>query len=491
MSLYDDLVKIVGSKYCSDKNYICITYSRGLDPCLPEIIPQIVVRPETTDEIAEIVKIANKYSTPILPRGGGCGLMGGSKPISEDTIVLDLTRMDKILDINEEDHCVTVQCGINWSRLNSVLFDKGFYTGNMGPGSGLNASIGGGLSHHSGGGGGCAKYGKCSENCIGLEVVLGTGEIITLGSQENKSVKKPFTRLGLGPDLMGIFLGDNGVMGVKTEATLKIFPKPPFFSGKTYFIKDNPYENSQRIVLEMIKKGWSKSLGLYDFFFTPPAQIMGITTDRLIEPWGDIKGGVIFYVTEAFNEKILEKNSKTLENIAKKYSTKELGPSAEEGNITSWFYGENGHWQIYHQGFSLLGPGYFAATTEVIVPISKYPTVLKKLDDWEERKHDDLFEADAVAGVSHVVMLNHNSCYVGSGLAATSDEDLKEDVIQLWKDQLQLLLNEGCVLYMCGQIGSHVMVDSRMYSNEFYGFFRKIKDISDPNNIISPGKFRF
>jgi len=113
MALYDDLAKIVGNKYCSDKDYICVAYSRGLDPCLPEIIPQIVVRPETTEEVIEIVKIANNYETPILPRGGGCGLMGGSKPINEDTIVLDLTRMDKILDIDEENHCITVQCGIN------------------------------------------------------------------------------------------------------------------------------------------------------------------------------------------------------------------------------------------------------------------------------------------------------------------------------------------------------------------------------------------
>ena len=71
--------------------------------------------------------------------------------------------------------------------------------------SGLNASIGGSLSHHSGGGGGCAKYGKCSENCIGLEVILGTGEVIRLGSQENRYVEKPFVRLALGPEPGPIF----------------------------------------------------------------------------------------------------------------------------------------------------------------------------------------------------------------------------------------------------------------------------------------------
>ncbi|TXT66172.1 MAG: putative FAD-linked oxidoreductase [Promethearchaeota archaeon] len=491
MSLYDELVSIVGEKYCTDKDYICVAYSRGLDPCLPEIIPQIVLRPDSTEQVVEIVQVANKYTTSIVPRGGGCGLMGGSKPISKECIVVDLTRMDKILDIDEDNKTVTVQCGINWSRLNAVLFDKGYYTGNMGPGSGLNASIGGGLSHHSGGGGGCAKYGKCSENCVGLEVVLGTGKVITLGSQENIYVKKPFQRLGLGPDLMGIFLGDNGTMGVKTTATLKIFPKPPYFSGKTYLLEEKPYENTRDMVLEMMKKGWSKSLGIYDYFFTPPPSVLGIATDNLIKTWDNITGGVIFYVTEAFDERVLERNSELLEGIAKKYSTRELGPSVEEGNITDWFYGEQGHWQVYHSLLSLTSPDNFACTTEVMVPIAQLSKILHMLDEWEEEKIDDLFEADAFSGVSHVVMLPHNSCYIGGGLTASSDEDLKEDVIKLWKEQFELLLHHGAVLYMCGQIGSQVLVDSRIYNPQFYTFFTQIKDIVDPNHIISPGKFKF
>jgi FAD/FMN-containing dehydrogenase len=218
---------------------------------------------------------------------------------------------------------------------------------------------------------------------------------------------------------------------------------------------------------------------------------MGITTYHLIETWGDIKGGIVFYVTEAFDEKVLERNSEILENIAKKYSTRELGPSPEEGNITDWYYREHGHWQIYHSLFSLIGPDNFACTTEVIVPISQFPEILQKLDDWEEEKHEELFEADAEAGVSHVVMLNHNSCYIGSGLTATHNEELREDVIKLWKEQFELLLKEGAVLYMCGQIGSHVLVDSRAYSDQYYDFFKKVKNLVDPNHIISPGKFRF
>jgi len=218
---------------------------------------------------------------------------------------------------------------------------------------------------------------------------------------------------------------------------------------------------------------------------------MGITTDKLIESWGDIKGGVIFYVTEAFDQKVLDRNSEILEGIAKRYSTSELGPSLEEGNITTWFYKEQGHWQVYHPLFSICGPGYYATSTEVIVPVSKFPEILHKLDLWEEEKNEELFEADAEAGTSHIVFLNDNSCYIGSGLIATSNEELKEDVIALWKDQFEYLLKEGGILYMCGQIGSNTLVDSRVYDERFYAFFKRVKDLVDPNHILSPGKFRF
>lgn len=491
MVLYDELANVVGQKYCSDKDYINVAYSRGLDPVLPEIIPQIVLRPESTDQVKEIVDICNKYKTPLLPRGGGCGLMGCSKPISNDTVLLDLSRMNKILDIDLDNHIVTAQAGISWSTLNSALFEKGFYTGNMGPGSGLNAAIGGGMSHHSGGGGGCAKYGKCTENCAGLEVVLGSGEVIKFGSQENRYVEKPFCRLGLGPDLMGIFLGDNGTMGIKTEVSLNIYPKPPYFSGKTWHIKDPSYDNVRSMIEEMISKGWSRDLGIYDFFFTPPPSVMAITTDSSIKSWGKISGGVVTYVHEAFDEKVLERNEEILAKIAGKYSQKELGPEPEKGNVAKWFYGEQGHWQFYHQLFSCLGSDYFACTTECMVPVSRMPEVMRKIDTWEEEKRDELFECDSESGVSHVVMLNHNSCYLGSGLTARHAEENREKVIELWRDQFDMLSKSGACIYMCGQIGSQVLVDSPIYTDNFYAFFKKIKQLCDPNGIISPGKFRF
>ncbi|MEM4675580.1 MAG: FAD-binding oxidoreductase, partial [Nitrososphaerota archaeon] len=145
---------VVGPDYVSAEDFVLYTYSRGIGGGLEEVMPEYVVRPGSTEEVSKIVRIANKYRIPIVPRGGGCCLMGGSKPIEKGGIVVDLTRMNKIVDVNLEAMTVTVECGITWAKLNTFLFEKGYYTGTLGPGSGMSATVGGGLSHHSVGGGG-------------------------------------------------------------------------------------------------------------------------------------------------------------------------------------------------------------------------------------------------------------------------------------------------------------------------------------------------
>ncbi|MFX1420029.1 MAG: FAD-binding oxidoreductase, partial [Promethearchaeota archaeon] len=210
--LYNKLEKIVSDKYLSNDIYVRHAYSRNVDLVL-QGVPDIVIRPKNAQEISEILKVVNEENIPIIPRGGGDCEFGGSKPISDEGIVLDLKRMDNILNLDQENLIVTVEAGISWGKLNEYLCHYGLYTGCMGPGSGMTASIGGGISHQSVGGGGCAKYGSCTNQLVSLEVVLPTGEIIETGSQANKYSKFPFNRFGNGPDLSGLFCGDNGIFG--------------------------------------------------------------------------------------------------------------------------------------------------------------------------------------------------------------------------------------------------------------------------------------
>ena len=166
---YKEIEHVVGDDYISDADFMKAAYSRNVDPAFPDRWADMIVRPETPEEVSEIVKIANKYKIHMVPRGGGADLVGGST--TEGGILLDLTRMNKILEINEDDYYYIVECGVTWGALLSELHPRGLTSGCTGPGSGFSATIGGGLSNSTAGGG-STKYGLVPDVCLGVEVVL-------------------------------------------------------------------------------------------------------------------------------------------------------------------------------------------------------------------------------------------------------------------------------------------------------------------------------
>jgi len=143
--VYKEIEIAVGTEYITDKDFMKAAYSRNVDPAFPDRWADIIVRPETTEEVSDIVKIANKYKIPMTPRGGGADLVGGA--VSEGGILIDLTRMNKIIEINEKDFYCEVECGVTWGALLSELYKKDLTTGVLGPGSRFSATIGGGLSN--------------------------------------------------------------------------------------------------------------------------------------------------------------------------------------------------------------------------------------------------------------------------------------------------------------------------------------------------------
>ena len=178
-------------------------------------MPLCVVFPTSTEDVVEIVKLANEHGTSIVCRGSGTGLSAGSVPV-ENSIVVCMTHMDQILDIDSQNHTVTVEPGVITQDLQHAVSEAGlFYPPD--PSSMKISTIGGNLAENSGGLRGL-KYGVTRNYVMALEVVLADGRVCNLGSRCVKDVA--------GFSLKDLFIGSEGTLGVITKATLKIVPKP-------------------------------------------------------------------------------------------------------------------------------------------------------------------------------------------------------------------------------------------------------------------------
>jgi len=176
--------------------------------------PLAVVLPETTEEVAAVMRFCSKNGIRVIPRGAGTSLSGGALPM-EDSVVVGLMRMNRILDIDYGDRCATVQAGVtNIGITNAVSADGFFYAPD--PSSQLACMIGGNIGMNSGGAH-CLKYGVTANNLMGLRIVTIEGEIIDLGGAHLDAA---------GYDWLGIITGSEGMLAMVTEVTVRILRAP-------------------------------------------------------------------------------------------------------------------------------------------------------------------------------------------------------------------------------------------------------------------------
>lgn len=180
-----------------------------------------VVSPVNTRQLAAAVRAAIAAGHAVIARGGGMSYTQGFVPVEANSILVDMSRMNRVLEINREDMYVTVEAGASWEKLHKALEGTGLRTPYWGTLSGRYATVGGGLSQNSvfwGSG----RYGSAADSVISLELVLADGSVINTGSAAQKHAS-PFFR-HFGPDLTGIFTSDCGALGFKATVTLRLIP---------------------------------------------------------------------------------------------------------------------------------------------------------------------------------------------------------------------------------------------------------------------------
>ena len=410
-------------------------------------VPLCVVLPMSTSEVQEIVRVANEEKAPILPYGGGSGLMGGALSVHPG-IVVDLRKMDKILDVDTETRSARIQAGIVLEAVEKRLNEEGFILGHD-PWTLPVATIGGAISTNSMGYRG-GIYGSMGEQVLGLEAVLPNGEIL-----RTRAVPKSST----GIDLNFLLIGGEGCFGIVTEATIKIFPQPEKRALDAVLFES--FEQGYKAIQQIFLRGLRPAL--LDF--------------------GDddqFDGGAVLYLAFEGNKEVVEAEEKLALSICEQGGGRRLPQEEVEEFWHNRHVIARRFMQNRRQRRERGRDGVYRDWIHVALPGSKVLSFRKAAIEIAEKRGVHLQESGLW------IQPELFSMRLGIEDDGTNNPQL---ALEETVDELLRLVQEmgGSMEYTHG-VG--VKLASLMAEEHGYGLevIRGIKKVLDPNNIMNPGK---
>ena len=284
----DQLKQIVGNDQVLTDEKSRKFYSTDLS-FRPGEVAEVIVQPGSLEELSAAIEAAAGADMAIVPRGGGMSYTSGYTPQRANTMLIDMRKMNRVVEINPEDMYVVVEAGCTWKELHAALEPHGMRTPYWGPLSGAYATIGGALSQnslfHGSGVGGTA-----AESVIGLKVVLADGTVVTTGSWAHKH-SKPFWR-HFGPDFTGIFTADTGAMGIKAVCALRLVTTPKHTGFLSY--KFDSLDAMLNAQVKIARMNISSECYGFDPYYNSGFEKQGITFEEGLSKVGQIarKGGL-------------------------------------------------------------------------------------------------------------------------------------------------------------------------------------------------------
>jgi len=466
--LYEDLAAISGSRHVMDQEWAIEAVSRdnSIEGELAHLRPDIIVRPGSEEEVIEIVKLANETKTPIIPTGARTSCGGASLP-KHGGINIDLLRMNKI-EVHEEYMVYTVGPGVVWSHLHDALYKKGFKSGFKGPYSLSTATVVGSVSSNSHGIY-SAKWGGAPDHVLCIKAVTSALGLIGTGSLSNKNAKAYF-RYCNGPDLTGILIGDHGTMGVKTEITMKMYLWPEAIEYQTNIFTER--ESAIKSFSEKLKTGYmDDSVLVYyvkDFIRT-------ILPD-LSKSAANI-GCIEYYVVEDKNQGVADAKMKALDKITKKYRGVKMG--ATMGKLMQEEIGSTG---MVVAMMAKMGPWVLQCHARPVDDLLRYS---EKCDEQYERSG---YEKKGFSRQGQAFGIGRGQVSVIDNLFNPFSDP---EVIQLTEKYATEGKNHavesgGCPYWLGPAWYDHVYEN---YTPEYIAYYKAVKRVLDPNNIMNPGAF--
>lgn len=421
--------------------------------------PFLIVFPSSTEQVSEILKITYKYKIPIIPYSGGTSLEGHYiATTGTPSITLDFSKnMTNILELHKDDLDVVVQPGVGWEDLHDYLGEKGLL---FGPDPGPGALIGGMIST-SCSGTNAARYGTMKENVAGLTVVLADGTIIKTKNRPRKSAA--------GYNLTGLIIGNEGTLGIVTEATLKLHVKPK--QETVAVVSFDTISDASKTVADIVQNGIQvNALELLDDKMMEVVNKSGETTRTWIEK------PTLFFKIGANNKTVLHELIHEVKSISKTHHSHSFEFAKNEEEITElWSARKMALWSTINQG-KQIDPDMQIWTTDVAVPISQLASVLT------ETKEDMEKSGLLATLVGHAGDGNFHAFLLYTPQQRSIAEGLVENMVK------RAIKAEGTCT------GEHgVGYGKREYLLEELGedpinMMRRIKMALDPHRLLNPDK---
>jgi len=448
----ESLINIVGTDNFTDSliDRVSFSYdSSGLNRR-----PAAAVWIQNTNQVADVLKLANIYKLAVTPRGAGTSLTGSAVP-QEGGLVMDMSRMKAILRISIEDRQVVVQPGVVFDELNQALAPSGFFFP-PNPASGKVSTIGGNVATNAGGIKG-AKYGTTRDYVLDLEVVLPNGSVLHTGSHTMKCVS--------GYDLTRLFVGSEGTLGVVTEITLKINPTPRATRTCTATFNDLP--QAGKAVSEIMRSGIIPSV--LELIDSANLKAINQATDLDLP---EVEA-MLLVETDGYTQ---HEADRQMDKIVEALQNNDAGEIVQASTVEE----AEKLWAARKASYGVLTRlNHNVLAEDLVVPISKVAEMLAGILDIGKR-HNIL-----IATVAHAGDGNIHPVLVYDG----TNPDEVARVKQVEADLFKLAVDLGGTL--TGEHGVGISKSGYMnleHDPVFMQVMNDLKNLFDPNAILNPGK---